>query len=421
MGSEILVLGSIILVGFIGHVLYEYTKFPESLLMIIIGLIVGPIFGLVDQSDFVDYSSIVVTITLVIVLLDAGIQLNIFDTLKTLGKALKFTLSVLFFSTAIVGSFIFLIGWEPLHALLMGVVSSGTTTIVAAFLLPRLSISEEVKQILIVESIINDLTLITAAVIIIQVIQINTLNLNLITSALVGPFTMAIIMGVIFTILWVNVLWKFYKGNLTYVFTLGMIFVLYSFVELIGGNGAIAVLVLSLCLGNIPAILQGILDGELSINFLKGYTMVLIADLTSLRSLKNRFDEILSKIKESQVDFAFFIRNFFFVYLGIIFDFEKMSLMLLGICLAILFFMFVSRYISVRILALNNPTFKKYAPIMTTMVARGFTATFVALLPSTKGVEIPQFKEITLIMVLLSTIVTILGSMIYERMLATKQ
>ena len=163
--------------------------------MILIGLVVGPVFGLVNQADFVGYSPFVVTITLVIVLLDAGIQLNVFDTLKTLGKALRLTLIVLFFSTLLVGSFLSLIGWEPLHALLMGVVSSGTTTIVATFLLPRLSVPNEIKQILIMESIINDMTLITAAVIIVQIIQIKTLNLSLITSALVGPVTVAIIMG----------------------------------------------------------------------------------------------------------------------------------------------------------------------------------------------------------------------------------
>jgi len=92
-----------------------------------------------------------------------------------------------------------------------------------------------------------------------------------------------------------------------------------------------------------------------------------------------------------------------------------MNLVLVGISLAILTLMFVSRYMSARILALSEPKFKQYATIITGMVARGFTATFAALLPSTKGIEIPQLKEIVLIMVLLSTFAAILVSIVYER------
>jgi hypothetical protein len=53
---------------------------------------------------------------------------------------------------------------------------------------------------------------------------------------------------------------------------------------------------------------------------------------------------------------------------------------------------------------------------MTFMIARGFTATFTALLPSAQGVEIPQLKDVVLLLVLLSTLMTIIGSSIYERM-----
>jgi len=409
--NELLILGLIILVGFVGHVVFKYTKIPESLFMILIGLAIGPVFGILDQAVFIDYESFVVAITLVIVLLDSGLKLNIFETIRTLGIAIIFTLLVLVFSTFIIGGFFMLIGWEPLQALLMGVVSSGTTTVVTMCLLPRLKVPEKIKQLLILESIINDITLITVAVIIVQLIGLGTLDLQQLTSAFVGPVAMAILVGIIFTVLWVNVLWKLYKGEeLAYVFTIGVLFILYSVVELMGGNGAIAVLILTFSLGNLPLILEALFreNAPLKLGFLKKYEK-------SFRSLQKRFNEILNEIQESQVDFAFFIQNFFFVYLGIIFDPRKINFIVLGICIMIIALMFVSRYASVRILSLYNPDIKKYSIFVASMVARGFTATFVALLPSTKGIEIPLFKEIVLIMVLLSTFVSIFGSIIYER------
>jgi cell volume regulation protein A len=414
--NEVLILALIILVGFVGRVVFKYTKIPESLFMILIGLAVGPVFGIVDQALFAEYQSFIVTITLVIVLLDSGLKLNIVDTMKSMIKALSFTILVLIFSTSIVGTFFILIGWEPLSALLIGVVSSGTTTIITASLLPRLKVPEDIKQILIMESIINDVTLITAAVILVQVIEVGFIDLGQLISLLFGPIAIAVILGLVFTLLWVSVLWRFYKRvELTYVFTMGILFLLHSLVDIFDGNGAIAVLVLTLILGNLPLILETFLGEEspLKYGFLKRYSM-------SLKTLQ-RFDDILDGIKESQVDFAFFVQNFFFVYLGVIFNPAKIDLVLIGICIAIILLMFVSRYVSARIMALSDPNFKKHSKFIASLVARGFTATFIALLPETKGIKVPLFKEIVLIMVLFSTLATILGSIIYERRLTTKE
>jgi cell volume regulation protein A len=410
--NELLILGLIILVGFVGRVVFKYTKVPESLFMILIGLAVGPGFGLVDQAVFVEYGSFVVKITLVIVLLDSGLKLDMFDTVRSMVKALRFTLLVLVFSTLFIGVFFMVMGWAPLHALLIGVVSSGTTTVVTASLLPRLQVSDDIKQVLLMESIINDVTLITAAVIIIQVLGLGIVDLGQLVSLLLGPVIIAVVLGLGFTVLWVSVLWRLYtRQELAYVFTMGVLFLLYSLVELLGGNGAIAVLVLSLTLGNIPLILEALLGEEspLQYGFLQRYSM----SLTTLQ----RFTDLVDEIKASQVDFAFFMQNFFFVYLGIIFDPAKIDFMLIGICFAIILLMFASRYVSARIMAFSDPAFKKYATFVAGVVARGFTATFVALLPETKGITVPLFKEIVLIMVLLSTFVTILGTIIHERRL----
>jgi NhaP-type Na+/H+ or K+/H+ antiporter len=105
--SEGLILGLIIIVGFVGRVVFKYTKIPESLFMLLIGLAVGPVFGIVNQALFTEYQSLVVTITLVIVLLDSGLKLDIFDTMKSMVKALSFTLLVLVFSTFFVGTFLY--------------------------------------------------------------------------------------------------------------------------------------------------------------------------------------------------------------------------------------------------------------------------------------------------------------------------
>lgn len=377
--------------------------------MIGIGLAIGPLFHVVDSTVFEDYTALVATITLILVLLDSGITLNIFDTKECLGRALLFTFLVLVFSTALIGAFfMFILGWTPLYALLMGVVSSGSTTIVLAFLLPRLKVPIVIRNILFLESVINDITLITAAVVLLQLIDIGTYQFQELLVALFTPFAIAVATGAIFAVLWVNILWKFYKGEeLAYVFTVGMLFTLHSLVELVGGNGAIAVLVLTLSLGNLQRLLGLFMER-------RGSLGPLTVDTRFILQMQERFGEIVKRVKETQIAFTFLIQNFFFVYLGIIFDVAKVDYVLLGMCVVILALMFISRYLSARVLSIFQPEVKPYATIMASMVARGFTATFVALLPATKGIDVPLFKEIVLAMVLFSTIVTMVGSIICE-------
>jgi cell volume regulation protein A len=404
MSSDILVLGLTILVGFIGSLIFQYTKIPESLFMLLIGLAVGPIFGVVNQAELVKYMPLIVTITMILVLLDTGLSLNVFDTLRALRKATFFTILVLFFSMFFVSGLLTFLGWNIFHALLMGVISSGTTTIASAYLLPRLSVTVEVKQILFIESIINDLTIVASVVMIVQAIQVESFDLSQIALTFIAPVATAFLMGSIFTFLWVNILWKIYKGEeLSYVFTLGLLFVLYSLVELIGGNGAIAVLVLSAFLGNLPFLLRTILKDD------------------SVREdLWRRFNQISKHIRNTQVNFSFFIKNFFFVYLGIIFDLRNANIAIVGICLSIIILVIIGRYVSIRILAFFDKNLRPYSSIVSLMVARGFTATFAALLPATKGIVIPQLNEIILMMVILSTFTTVFGTIIHERWKSTR-
>jgi cell volume regulation protein A len=411
MNVDILLLGLIILIGFIGNILFKYTKVPESLFMIVIGLVVGPVFHVVDQTLFMSYIPLVSTLTLIIILLDSGFSLSLSRTVRSLGKALRLTLLVLLFSTVFIGGFMYLMGWSFLHALFIGTISSGTTTIVVSYLLTRFSIPDGVRDALILESIFNDVTLITMSVILLQIIQLQTVSLSQIVMTFVEPIAIAIVLGVVFMVAWVSVLSRVYRGEeLVYVFTLGVLFILYFLVEALGGIGALAILVFSLTLSNLPLLIDAIQD-ELILRkrVLSEY------QVETFQFLRERFQEITRQIKNSQINFSFFIKNFFFVYLGIIFDVENLNVTSVLIALGIIALMVISRYVSVRVAARFDPEFKQSATIMTLMIARGFTATFAALMPSSEGVEIPRLKEITLIMVLLTTIITITGAIVYER------
>lgn len=412
MDLNILLLGMIILVSFIGHILFKYTKIPESLFMLAIGLMVGPILNVVDQTAFITYMPLVSTITMIIILLDSGFSLTIEGTIQNLVKAIRLTILVLIFSMALISTFMYvIIGWDIFQALFLGAISSGTTTVVIVYLLTRFKVPELVKDTLILESIFNDVTLITMSVILLQIIKIQTLDVGQIVISFFGPLAIAFILGLIFSLIWVGILWKLYRGDeLIYVFTLGFLFTLFFVVEGVGGIGALAILIFSLTLGNLPSIIDTIQD-ELILR----KRVLSEFQIETFQFLSQRFSNITREIKHTEIHFSFIIKNFFFVYLGIIFDLKNLQYLPIMISLAIIVLMLISRYLSVRISALFDSELKKYTPLMTLMIARGFTATFVALMPTAEGIEIPYLKEITLILVLLTTLITMTGTILYEQ------
>ncbi len=413
MELNILLLGLIILVSFIGHILFKYTKIPESLFMIFIGLAVGPVFKLVDQSIFITYMPLVSTITMIIILLDSGFSLTLEGAVKNLGKAIRLTILVLVFGMILISTFMyFVMGWDLFPALFLGSISSGTTTVVIVHLLTRFDVPEIVKDTLILESILNDVTLITMSVILLQVIKIQTFDLGQIVISFLGPIAIASILGLTFSLMWVGILWKLYRGDeLIYVFTLGFLFTLFVIVEVMGGIGALAILIFSLTLGNLPTIIDTIQD-ELILR----KRVLSEFQIETFQFLSQRFTNITREIKHTEIHFSFIIKNFFFVYLGIIFNLDNLNEISLVISGAIILLMLVSRYFSVKISALFDPELKKFTPLMTLMIARGFTATFVSLMPASQGIEIPHLKEITLILVLLTTLITMTGTIFYEKL-----
>ena len=283
---------------------------------------------------------------------------------------------------------------------------------VVGHILTRFKVPEVVKDTLILESILNDVTLITMSVILLQIIKIQTFDFVQIVLSFFGPITIAFVLGLAFSLLWVSILWKLYRGDeLIYIFTLGFLFILFFVVEVIGGIGALAILIFSLTLGNLPTIIDTIQD-ELILR----KRVLSEFQIETFQFLSQRFTNITREIKHTEFHFSFIIKNFFFVYLGVIFNLENLNVISIVISVAIILLMLISRYLSVRILALFDSELKKFTPLMTVMIARGFTATFVSLMPASEGIEIPHLKEITLILVLLTTLITLIGTIVYEKL-----
>lgn len=390
MIEEFLLIGIIILVGFFSLTIFERTKLPDVLLLLLFGAVIGPLTGVIQPAQFIGLAPFVGTLALIMVLLEGGLNLSLSKVVKRLPQASLFSVAVFILGTVLSGAALhFFLNWNLLDALFLGVVVGGSSSTIVMPILAQLSAGEEVKTLLSLESVITDVLCIVVALALLEIISSNAVDYSSAAQSIASAFTTAIVVGILFGLFWVKVLQKFQGKSLGYVVTLAVVFILYAFNEAIGGSGAIAVLVFGLVLGN-------------------------SVELAELLKWKGEF-QIDASIKKMQTEIAFFVRTFFFVYLGIIFNtnaFGGQVIILVGLLLLALF---AGRAIIVRALGQANAVMKKYSVLLMTMAPRGLAAAVLAFIPSNMGVEIPFVVEAAFLIILLTNILATIGAFYYEQ------
>ncbi len=396
-------IGLVILVGFTGRLAYKWSKIPEALFLILLGIFFGPVAGIVDAGELLAFAPLVAVLALILVLFEAGMSFDVFSVLKTFKNALAFTLLVAITSTLIVGAFLhYFFGWSILHALLVGLFSSGTTTVTTMALLSQMNVGKETKRLLTMETIINDFTLIIGTLFIIEIIKYSSSNSNAFLPAIKSTgaeMSVGLLVGAIFVFIWGYILTKVnFRHDLNYISTLGWMLIMYYFSALLGGSPLISVFTFSLLLGNIHR----------------------LSHILKLKEYDKPFRRILISIQTIQKDISFFAKAFFFFLIGVIFNFHTIDLPVMSIIAGIILCILAARAFSSELLCKVQPKYCPHKFIITTMIPRGFVATVLAFLPSKEGIIIPRINEIILLLVIATTLFAIASSYFYEKRISNR-
>ena len=122
----------IALLFFLGHGLnwfFEKTKIPDLLILIVIGYLLGPIFGLISAEDFGKAGPVVSTMALIVILYEGGLQLSAKDLVSSsLPSAALSLMSFIFI--VICGTFLsYVILLNPLPISILFGVAIGSTSV----------------------------------------------------------------------------------------------------------------------------------------------------------------------------------------------------------------------------------------------------------------------------------------------------
>ena len=393
MENGLLIIGFILLVGFIGNILYKKTKIPESLFLIIIGIVLGPVLNIIKGDFFLQNATFFLNLSLVVVLLNCGLAIDISKIMKTAPLAFLFTLFVLIITTSII-TFVTVVffHWPILNGIILGVLGFGTEMITVTHLIEKLNIGENTKTLLFLESVINDLILISIVTILITIIT-NSTGTSLV-KVIFDKFFLSALFGIIFALVWIFLFIRYIHGNeLGYVFTLGAAFFIYDIMDTFGYNGAIAVVVFSVVLGNYRHFFRSLKDYEKFLPLQK--------DIVEVVGVNNQI--------------TFIVRTLFFVFIGLVFNAAALRMEVLFFVLLITGVLVLARYLSAFALSKLRPEYTNSIPIITAMAASGFIDTLLAFVAMRAGVNIPNLTEIILLIVILTTLVSMFSSIWLER------
>ncbi|MFZ3209657.1 MAG: cation:proton antiporter [Geobacteraceae bacterium] len=390
-----ILVGGIIFSGFMGTLFFERTKVPDVLALMAIGILLGPVSGLVQPEKLQHMVEYVGSLALLVILFEGGMDLDLDKLLSEFGSAALLVLTSFFLTTGCITSYLHLVlDWSWSHGLLLGSILGCTSAAIVIPIMGRLTVSEEIKTTLSVESALGDVLAVVLTISLIDAINIGQSDPTGPVKAVVASFSIAIVAGGLVGLVWMKILDLMRGRKLVYMLTLAAILVTFGSVRILGGSGSIAVLVVGVLLGNSHAFtrflkIKGPLPVEQSIRFLH--------------------EEV-----------TFFIRTFFFVYLGMLFTFKDFDFDFVMLCVAMLLIIILLRIICTEITVRVYPEKKQGRFMIMLMMPRGLASAVLATLPAAAGVAGTElFVSITFGVIIVTNILLTVGMWVYPKEIMT--
>lgn len=375
-----LALAGILFIGFIGEIIFEKTKIPDVIWLLLIGIILSTLLNWVTPTSFAEFAPYFTTFALVFLLFEAGINMNIKKFFKAAPQGIRLSFLSFIFSFIIIFLLSLIIGNSLSLSLLLGAILGGISSAVIVPMTKNLTISNVAKLSLVFDSAFSDVLCILGTVTVIEIVTTTGVSGMNVISSLLSSFLIAILIGVVTAFVWEKLLNKFVKDH-EYILTLSIMLIVFSVTEMLNANGAIACLVFGLMLGN----------------------TIRIKSIFKKEEDNGRKTGLITPSgKEFYAEVAFFIKAAFFVYLGILIDFtEPMSFVW---ALIILIGVYAARPFATY-LSFKKGTALRDIKIIETIIPRGLAAAVLVQLPieaNIPGAE--SLVNIVLAVILLSIV-----------------
>jgi cell volume regulation protein A len=407
--TAFLAMGSIIFIGFFGNSIFNRFRIPEVLILVILGVVIGPDvlgerFDLVSGSVLADidrFQDLFLSAALVVILFDGGLSLNLRSVIESMRTAvLMAVMNFMLVMLSVAALLHLFMDIDFLVAATLGSIVGGTTGAVVIPIARKMRIKERTKAMLIMESVMTDVLVIVATLSLLSIIQLGEVDLFLVCKELIVKFIVGGVAGFAAGIAWLYVLDRLQNQPLSYMITIAALFLIAAVVEMapISSSGAVAALAFGLAMGNRRLVKKRLTSLSLS---------------------------ILSEdhIHQFHSEITFFVRTFFFVYLGLSFRFGSFTATHLIVGLLVISLAVLARRITTFVAAAVGDLGVQEEKAVFALMPRGLAAAVLATLPAVKlaGLDVwstdlgDLFLNTTFTVILGTTLLATVFSFLAER------
>jgi len=399
-----LAIGAVVFIGFFGNLMFKKYRVPDVLLLVFVGILLGPsILGgrlhlLTTETldEFNNYRDLFLSVALVVILFDGGLTLDIRAVFESMRLSLFMAVVTFLLTMMAVAVVVYVaIGGSIYIALSLGAIVGGTSGAIVIPIAGRLRIRPSTKSILFIESALTDVLVILAAITLLTIVRVGEFDAVNLAGDLALDFLGGALIGFGVGVLWLYALQILQKQPLAYMLTIAVLFLVAGVVELIGSSGAIAALAFGLSIGN-----RGFVKRQITSVYLSGGS-----------------DD---RIQRFHTEITFFIRTFFFVYMGLLFEFGSIDGLQLTIGIAMLCVIVAVRWITSSVTSRIGMLPREDSSALFALMPRGLAAAVLATGATALLVgapDLPQDIDLTALF-LNTTLIVILGTTIIATVLS---
>ena len=384
-GGELVVgaLGALIAIGILGSLFFRRTGVNDVMLLILLGIAIGPIAGVVDAKSIEPLVPSIGSIALLMVVFSEGLNLS-FENLRDNAFDVLL-LGAMCFALAFGASFGILhlaFGWGILDALLMAAILCASAPEIIAIVVEEMKMSGKLRQIAKLEAVLADSAAVIVAFSLLGLVGAQEMDIEpqqiAYGAAIVALLSVAL--GAVCALVWHFLISAAYK-KYAHLGALAIACFLFAASGAWGANGVLAVFSFGFFIGN--------RKGEESLRLF-------------------------------QDEFSFLIRTFFFVYLGMLFapeQFANTSVLLIGLSLSLA--IAIARKIAVGAFSFFQRAAREDR-VLSSLVQRGLSVAVLASIAAgayahSPEAQVPPFAPIALVVVFATNLFSTVGVFRHER------
>ncbi len=342
--AEIGALGIIILAGVLGRLFLKKTGFSDVFLLLVFGACAG---ALLPQQAVAWLGMLMLplgAVALLMIIMDEGLRLSFESLRKQLHKAIFLGVLSFAFAFAFTFSISFgLLGLPMLHSLIVAAIFASVAPELLSGFLSALGASESAKGIGEIEATISDSLSVMIALVLAGSVARGGLGISL--SALPGDIAIVLLLSAASGSL-LAALWKAFVSHIAeeneHLVAIGLAALLYAGASLVGANSVVSVFVFCFFLGNTT-------------------------------------HQAIEEVRKFQSEITFFLRTFFFIYLGVLLFHSPKPYEVALAALALSLLLALARMVSSRVVGLLDQSARK-GRLLESVSSRGLSSAVLSVI-----------------------------------------